>query len=321
MGSFTWKNALPRLGFELADLNRCPLSLCAFMYVNGSTCWLWPHFPLCLESLTGRLDVTLSFSPPRGAWLLGLFAVGSWNYGCIKLFVFLLTPALDRGQERWPARVWWTGRWSLRQPLSPLGSGFRWCAASELSDGSKRLRLALCPHAPWTDWTLPISGSTHCCQEEKGCFWPFVSMWFACECVSGVHVISLACQWTKSPAECWELLSKAVQRNWERSFFLHVFEQSWPALHVPVGFLQSLAEAPAFSSAPTALPPFFFYTCFFKVAFSATALLLAYIEKNQNCPFERTKSFLWKAKMIMSNEWKNVFCHALTASLEPTCVC
>ena len=38
MGSFTWKNALPRLGFELADLNRCPLSLCAFMYVNGSTC-------------------------------------------------------------------------------------------------------------------------------------------------------------------------------------------------------------------------------------------------------------------------------------------
>lgn len=99
-------------------------------------------------------------------------------------------------------------------------------------------------------------------------------MWFACECVSGVHDISLTCQLTKSPAEYWELLSKAVQRNGD------VFEQSLPALHVPVGFAPELGRGP--SLFPNSYcPPFFFYTCFSKVAFSR-ALLLAYIEKNLN---------------------------------------
>jgi len=68
-------------------------------------------------------------------------------------------------------------------------------------------------------------------------------MWFAC--VSGVHFISLACQWTKAPAECWEWLCKAVQWDGERRFFLHVLEPSWPALNVPVGFAAALGRGPS----------------------------------------------------------------------------
>lgn len=131
MGSFTWKNALPRLGFELADLNRCPLSLCAFMYVNGSTCWLWPHFPLCLESLTGRVNMTLSF--------LLLEVCGHWTYWlvCWALvrtiyalsFVFLLT--LNRKSGKVGSEEVMDRCWSLWQPLSPLGFDFGLSGASQ----------------------------------------------------------------------------------------------------------------------------------------------------------------------------------------------
>lgn len=154
MGSFTWKNALPRLGFELADLNHCPLSLCAFMYVNGSTCWLWPHFPLCLESVTGRVDVTLRFFPPRGAWLLGLLASWlelGWNYLCIKLFVFLLALDLDRGSGKVAERA--VMNCQTTSLTSRVGLYVVWILW--MSDGSKRLRLTLCPCAPWTDTDPP----------------------------------------------------------------------------------------------------------------------------------------------------------------------
>lgn len=77
------------------------------------------------------------------------------------------------------------------------------------------------------------------------------------------------------------ITERAVERNGERSFFLHLFEQSWPALHVPVGLAPELGSSPRLFPS-SHCPPFFFYTCFSKVAFSPTALPLAYIQQPVN---------------------------------------
>lgn len=86
------------------------------------------------------------------------------------------------------------------------------------------------------------------------CFGPFVGVHrcgFLCVRVSRLHLSALACQWTKNPAEYWDLLSKAVHSNGERRLFLHVFEQSWPTLHVPVSFPSDLGRGPSFFALPT----------------------------------------------------------------------
>lgn len=121
-----------------------------------------------------------------------------------------------------------------------------------MSDVSKRLKLALCPHASWTGLTSPISGSAYCCQQKrkkKVCFWPFVCRR---RCVLPVSVFSLACQWMKCPAEYWELLSKQC-RGMEKGapFFICLSTPGLRCMCLSV-LLQSLAEAPAFSLTPTA---------------------------------------------------------------------
>lgn len=47
---------------------------------------------------------------------------------------------------------------------------------------------------------------------------------------------------------CWVLgiAEQAAQRNRERSSFLHLFEQPWPALHVTVGCAPLLGRGPSF---------------------------------------------------------------------------
>lgn len=112
-------------------------------------------------------------------------------------------------------------------------------------------------------------------------------MWFACECLlTGLSVDEVPCR-------VLGIAEQAVQRNGERSSFLHLFEHSWPALHVPVGFAPELGRGPSFFS-NSHRPPFFFYTCFSKVSFSPTALLFIYLEKESEC--------LWLIDWLLSLE-------------------
>lgn len=88
------KNALPRLGFELADLNRCPALSLRFHVCE------WKHLLIVtpLPSLFGVTHWTdgcdLEFSSLGGEWSLGFLACllgHTLNYMCIKLLVFLFT--------------------------------------------------------------------------------------------------------------------------------------------------------------------------------------------------------------------------------------
>lgn len=172
MGSFTWKNVLPRLGFELADLNCCPLSLCAFMYVNGGTCWLWPHFPLCLESLTGWGHVTLSFFS-----LLEVLVYWAHRLVCGVLLgtMSALIPLFPPYASSWEgsAKVASSGvidgHWSHRQPLSPLEFGFRRCGTFECQLAPKGSGL-LCPLMPPDKLNLPHSRKHLLLLGKKVCF-------------------------------------------------------------------------------------------------------------------------------------------------------
>lgn len=97
------KNALPRLGFELADLNRCPALSLRFHVCE------WKHL-LIVTSLPSLFGVThwtgggdLECSSLGGEWSLGLLACllgHTLNYMCIKLLVFLLTLPLGQGSEK-----------------------------------------------------------------------------------------------------------------------------------------------------------------------------------------------------------------------------
>lgn len=139
------------------------------------------------------------------------------------------------------------------------------------------------PSCPLDRLNLPHSRKCLLLLGKKVCFWPFVCMhrWgllvSVCVHPSGVHVISLACQWTKCPAEYWELLSKQCGGMEKGPPFFMLFEQSWPALHAHVGFAPELGRGP--SLFPNShCPAFFFYTCCSEVAVSPTALLLAHVE-------------------------------------------
>lgn len=258
-----------------------PLSLCAFMYVNGSTCWLWPHFPLCLESLAGRVEATLSFLllEVSGHWAYWLVCWAMLlNYMCIKLLVFLLTWALRQGSGKVAGQDVMDGCGSLWQPLSPLGSDFASAQSFLRSDGSKRLRPPLCPHAPWTNPTSPKEVPI-VVQQKKFVLAFCVCVWlgFAFQCVfasikgayhlTGQSVVEVSC-WVLGTAE------QAAQRNRERSSFLHLFEQPWPALHVTVGCAPVLGGGPSFFP-ELPLPAILLLHLHSKVAVSPTALLSA----------------------------------------------
>lgn len=137
------------------------------------------------------------------------------------------------------------GRWSLRQPLSPLGSGFRCCGASECQMAPKGLGL-LCALAPSRQTGTPLFQEVPIVARKKFVFWPFV--WIhtcgsvsACLHASGVHVTSRAWSVLLSIGNCW------ASRNGERSSFLHLFEQPKPPLHVPVGCAAEFGRGPGFS--------------------------------------------------------------------------
>lgn len=155
------------------------------------------------------------------------------------------------------------------------------------------------PSCPLDRLNLPHSRKYLLLLDKKVCFWPFVCMHTCgllvsvCLHPSGVHVMSLACQWTRCPAEFWELLSKQCRGMEKAASFFMCLSSPRPALRAPVGFAPELGRGP--SLFPNShCPPFFFYTCFSEVVFSPTALLLAYIEKESefilsfDCLFEWT---------------------------------
>lgn len=128
-------------------------------------------------------------------------------------------------------------------------------------------------------------------------------MWFACELLftsvrSGCQLPGLSVDkvshWVLGIAE------QAVQRNGERSFFLHMFEQSWPALHVPVDLAPDLGRGPSrFSNFNC--PPFCFYTCFSYSSFLTHCLA---VDMHWNLNFYcllnvPLNCIFWDSKIIM----------------------
>lgn len=140
-------------------------------------------------------------------------------------------------------------RWSPRQPLSPLGSGFRWCGASECQMAPKGLGL-LCALMPPGQTEPPPFQEVPIVAWQKSLFLAFcvhAYMWFACECVfasirSACHVPGLSVdevsRWVLGIAE------QAVQRNGESSVFLHVFEQSQACAACPCWFCSRAWQRP-----------------------------------------------------------------------------
>lgn len=179
------------------------------------------------------------------------------------------------------------GRWSLRQPLSPLGSGFRRRGPYECQMAPKGLGSLFALTPPGLTEPPPVQEVSFVTW-QKSLFWAFVCL-YRCGALVNVclhpseeHAISLASQWTKRPTEYWELLTEQCKGMERGVFFLHVFEQPWPALHVPVGLAPELGRGPRIFSSSHCLS-FCFYTCFFKVTFSPIALLLAWIYKGAEC--------------------------------------
>lgn len=88
---------------------------------------------------------------------------------------------------------------------------------------------------------------------QQSLFWLLVCMcgrglpFTVCLRPSGVLIISLARRRTKRPPppRVVSFAEQAVQKNGQRSAFLRVFEQSWPALHVTVSFALSLGRGPS----------------------------------------------------------------------------
>lgn len=280
----------PRLRFELADLNRCLPSLCAFMYVNGGTCWLWPHFPLCLESLTGWVDVTLNFSllEVRGfwAWRLVCWASLGTMYALNPLFsseARLLTGVRKCGQ------LGCDGRTAITLSSSP--SFFRLCGTSGCHMAPKGLGLfcglmALALTQPPAFQEVPIVAK----NKNRVCFGAFVSV---CKCGLLVNVCLWKCMSSPWPVSGWSVPLSAencwarAERNGETNFFLCEFEQFWLALHVPVCLASELGSGPClFSSSHCLL--FFFYTCFYKVTFLTHCIAVGpHLKKTHfSCLFE-----------------------------------
>ncbi len=114
------------------------------------------------------------------------------------------------------------------------------------------------PSCPLDRLNLPHSRKYLLLLDKKVCFWPFVCMHrcgllvSVCLHPSEVHVMSLACQWTKCLAEFWELLSKQCGgMEKEASFFMCLSSPGLRCMCLSV-LLHSLAEAPSLSQTPTA---------------------------------------------------------------------
>lgn len=152
MGSFTWKKCPPPPGVWTSRLESLPALPLRFHVCE------WKHL-LIVTSLPSLFGVThwmggfdLEFSPllERCVFtgLTGLFA-GPQKFKLYmhSAFCFPLNSGSWQGSGKVASQGVMDGRRSLRQPLSPLGSLFGWCGASECQMSPKGLSL-LCALMP-----------------------------------------------------------------------------------------------------------------------------------------------------------------------------